>query len=177
MICQIGGHTDMETETIEPKKIIYIDHTGDHFFVWLNTSHDSHLENSFENYEDAVAFAQAWTDGIMAKDGTEWDVVLTEALEVNRETEAAAEAAQDFISALMPIFQLFSKTMPTFINSAIAFKRLYLSSTYAYNLLSRCRFLVKSPKIVSRVISIFMWMFMRLPEKLILWWPMPELRD
>jgi len=171
---------------MEPKKIIYVDHVGDCWLVWLNTNDDLHLGNSFENYKDAKAFAQAWADGIEVKEDVKCSVITNTATlenpsEPSLETEItdseAIAKAQDFVTAFIPILQSFSKEMPKFIDDAIVLKRLYLGSTYAYNLLMRCRFLIKSPKIVSIVSSITIYIFMHLPRKLILWWPLPELRD
>ena len=172
-------------KTTEPKKIVYIDQTGDCWFVWLNTSDDSTLENSFDNYEDALAFAQGWADGITTMDGVECEVTIgfkspiTEPPVVEPTVDVAA-AVEAFIKALAPFFEalrVFNESMPVFVDNAMVFKRLYLGSTYAYNILSRCRFLVKSPKMVNRVSGIIMWVFIHLPKSLILRWPSPGLRD
>lgn len=93
----------------------------------------------------------------------------------------AATAFVEALTSLFKVFQTFDTTfdgaMPKLIDNVVAFKRLYLGRTYAYNLLSRCRFLVKSPKVVKRVADITIWMFMHLPKRLILKWPSPKLRD
>jgi len=176
---QVGGNTNMETKTI------YVNEIDSLWSVWLNTNHPScsahnppHLLGTqFESFGDAATFAQAWADGIVAKDGIECEVILNIALSKDSAPRPDADAiaftaAQDFVSALMPLIQL-SKV----IDGTIVFKRLYLGSTYAYNILSKHKFLAKSPKTVSGIISIFMWLFMHLPKWLILRWPSPELRD
>ena len=170
---------------MEPKRIVYIDQGGDCWFVWLNTSDDSHLENSFNSYEEALVFAQSWADGITAKDEVECEVILNEVIaqessKPNIDMAVAAESAEDFVKALTPLFEALkalNKTMPMFLDNTIAFKRLYLGTTYSYNLLSRCRFLVKSPRVVHRVASIIIWIFVHLPKKLVLRWPPPKLCD
>lgn len=171
---------------MEPKKIIYINQAGDgRCFVWLNTSDGSYLENRFDNYEDALAFAQGWADGITVEDGVECEVMLMaipEALGAE-EVEIEAEKIQQFATSIGTLAETFIKLTEAIragtlvIPDSIDIKRVYLGSTYGYNLLSRIRFLIKSPKLVLLMARFIMWMFMKLPRWLILRWRPPELRD
>jgi len=77
---------------MEPKQIIYVDHVDDRFFVWLNTSDDSRLENSFESYKDAAIFAQAWADGIKINDGVECEIKLNLVLPRSTTTNSLGQA-------------------------------------------------------------------------------------
>ncbi len=181
------GILDMKSKTAEPKKIIYIDHIGDCFFVRLNTSKDSHLENKFDNYEEAAVFAQGWADGITVTDEIECEVELNIARSDSATTNSPnsileAEKLQylvETIGTFADVLIKFTEAAKTFakVVNATDIKRVYLGSTYSYNILTRFKFLVKSPKLVLWFTRVIMWAFLRLPEKLILRWPLPELRD
>jgi len=168
---------------MEPKSIVYIEKRDDYWFVWSSTDDPLCPLDSFNSYEEALVFAQSWADGITAKDEVECEVVT--ACEPSATESPVTEldivtAVGAFIKVLAPLFEAlkaFNESMPMFLDNTIAFKRLYLGTTYSYNLLSRCRFLVKSPKVVTYVTRIMIWIFMRLPKSLILRWPLPGLRD
>jgi len=168
---------------MEPKKTVYIEQRDDYWFVWSNTDDPLCPLDSFNSYEEALVFAQSWADGITAKDEVECEVVTAcepSATESPVTELDIATTVGAFIKVLAPLFEAlkaFNESMPIFVDNAMVFKRLYLGSTYAYNILSRCRFLVKSPKVVKRVADITIWMFMHLPKRLILKWPSPKLRD
>lgn len=174
-------------KTIEPQKIIIsrgsnLQDGGDRWFVYLNTSDDSPLENCFESYEDALTFAQAWVDGIMAKDGIECEIVLTKGPPVIEDTTSI----QDFITQVTlltetlakfsKVIQSVNKLMPDF-EKTLFFARVHLGTVYAYNLLSGLKFLTKFPKLVLWIAKIIMWLFMHFPKWLILRWPSPALCD
>jgi len=172
---------------MEPKQIIYVDHVDDRFFVWLNTSDDSRLENSFESYKDAAIFAQAWADGIKINDGVECEIKLNLVLPRSTTTNSLGQALEaeklqafansidsltDTLTKLAEVTQTFAKVF-----AAIDMKRVYLGCAYSYNMLTRLKFLIKSPKMVSMVSSVIVRVFTRLPKWMILRWPLPELRD
>jgi len=177
------------------------DPAGNHWYVYNNI--DLRREEEFDTEAEAKIFAQAWADGISSVEGEVCEVVLLDESEspndfilndiipddiIEEDKEEYFWTESDAIMLLNVMTDLskiagalvdFNKLANylTKVLTPINIKRIYLGTVYSYNILIRFKGVLKSPKLIMRLAKMISWVFLHLPERLILMWHMPELRD
>ena len=172
------------------------DPAGNHWYVYNNI--DLRREEEFDTEAEAKIFAQAWADGISSVEGEVCEVILLGESEspndfilddIIPDVEEESSWTESDATRLLNVMTDLGKIAGTLVDfnkvanyltkvlTPINIKRIYLGTVYSYNILIRFKGVLKSPKLIMRLAKMISWVFLHLPERLILMWHMPELRD